>query len=252
MEKTIDQLGRLLASSRSLDLAIPSQTEVGWMIEAFFRGDYNFLERSENPLPAFYTPIGHWNRVVENGRTICLQDGSKWGDSFSCALNIVMGKMIGGKYQQFLDSMQAHYYFPIAIARDSAVSKAVLGVKVKPEGGCIDQTGGLAVGIRNVGNYFVLAVDALGNSFALFEFVNNRRFKREVSQKKIASGKWYHVSAEISGHTLKGYLDDELAIQYTAERPLSGHVGLWTKADSTTYFEELVIQEGTGKRMIGF
>lgn len=252
MEKTLDQLGRLLASSRSLDLAIPSQTEVGPMIEAFFRGDYNFLEPSKNPLPAFYTPIGDWNRVVENGRTICLQDGSKWGDSFSCALNIVMGKMIGAKYQQFLDRIQAHHYFPIAIAKDSAVSEAVLGVKVKPEGGCIDRAGGIAFGIRNVGNYFVLALDALRNNLALFEFVNNRRFKREVGQKEIASGKWYHVSAEISGHTLKGYLDDERAIQYTAERPLSGYVGLWTKADSITYFEELVIQEGAGKRIISF
>lgn len=252
MKKTLDQLGRLLASSRSLDLAIPSQTEVGPMIEAFFRGDYNFLKRSKDPLPAFYTPIGDWNRVVENGRTICLQDGSKWGDSISCALNVVMGKMIGAKYQLFLDRIQAHHYFPIAIAKDSEVSGAVLGVKVKPEGGCIDRTGGLAFGIRNVGNYFVLAVDALGNNFALFEFINNRRFKREVSQKKITSGKWHHVSAEISGHTLKGYLDDEMAIQYKSERPLSGHVGLWTKADSITYFEELVIREGKGKRVVSF
>lgn len=252
MKKTLDQLGRLLASSRSLDLAIPSQTKVGPMIEAFFRGDYNFLEQSKDPLPAFYTPTGDWNRVVENGRTICLQDGSKWGDSFSCALNIVMGKMIGAKYQQFLDRIQAHHYFPVAIVKDSSVSEAVVRVKVKPEGGCIDRTGGLAVGIRNVGNYFVLALDALGKNFALFEFVNNRRFKRQVSQKEIESGKWHLVSAEISGHTLKGYLDDERSIQYTAERPLSGYVGLWTKADSTTYFEELVIEEGTGKRMISF
>ena len=92
MEDTLDQLGRLLACSRLLDLAIPSQNQVMRMKESFFSGDYNFLQQTHNPLPSFYTPTGDWERIEEGGRIRCLQDGFKSGESFSCTLKNIMGK----------------------------------------------------------------------------------------------------------------------------------------------------------------
>jgi pyruvate,water dikinase len=252
MVDIIDQLGRLLAASRLLDLAIPSQTEVNRMTESFFNGNYDFLGQQKSPLPGFYTPIGEWEKTVEDDRTICLQDGAKWGDSLSCGLNLVMGKLTGGRYQQFLDSIQAYYYFPIAIAKDKRVDHGKVRVMIKPQAGCLDRTGGLAFGIRDAGNYFILAVDALESTFALFEFINNRRFKREVIHKPIESGRWYAVTAEISGSHLKGYLDGELVITHTAGRTLDGYVGLGTKADSTTYFHGLAVSEGRQEQIIAF
>jgi pyruvate,water dikinase len=153
------------------------------------------------------------------------------------------------------------------------VSDAVLQVKVRPQAGSIDRAGGLVFGLRNVGNYFVLRLNALEDNFILFEFINNRRIQRAeaqkkietgsfvnpfhrlhfecaTDQKKIETGQWYRIKAEISGDTLRGYLDDELLIEYTAERLLKGHVGIWTKADSTTCFDELTIDAGDGVRRI--
>jgi pyruvate, water dikinase len=274
MEKTLDQLGRLLAVSRLLDMAIPNQAAVDRMTEAFFSGDYDFLSSAESrSLPGFYTHTGDWKTVVEDGKTLCLQDGSSWGGSMSSGLANLMGKMVGAKYQEFLDNVGAYYYFPIAIAKESAVSDAILQVKVRALAGSIDRAGGLVFGLRNVGNYFVLRLNALEDNFVLFEFINNRRFQRATFQnkietrsfvnpfhrmqldgatvqKQIETGKWYDIKAEISGHTVKGYLDDELLIEYTAERPLNGHVGLWTKADSVTHFDELTIEaNGSSKRI---
>ena len=131
----------------------------------------------------------------------------------------------------------------------------------------------MVFGLRNVGNYFVLRLNALEDNFVLFEFINNRRFQRATFQykidiesfvnpfhrkqfegvtvqKKIETGKWYRIKAEISGQTLKGYLDDELLIEYTAERPLNGHVGIWTKADSVTHFDELIIEANGEVRVV--
>ena len=56
MEEILDQLGRLLASSRLLDLAIPSQNQVERMKESFFSGDYNFLQQAHSPFPHFIPP----------------------------------------------------------------------------------------------------------------------------------------------------------------------------------------------------
>ncbi len=250
MEKTLDQLGRLLAASRLLDMAIPNQAKIDSMTEAFFSGNYDFLGNAEsNSLPNFYTHAGDWKPVVEAGRTVFLQDGSRWGNSLSSGMAKVMGKMVGAKYQEFLDNIRAYYYFPIAIARESAVSDAILQVDVRPVSGSIDRAGGLAFGLMNVGNYFVLRINALEDNFNLFEFINDRRFQRATVHRKIETARWYRIRAEITGQTLKGYLDDDLLIEYTSERPLNGYVGIWTKADSVTCFDALTIDAGGNKRI---
>jgi hypothetical protein len=64
----------------------------------------------------------------------------------------------------------------------------------------------------------------------------------------INTGQWYRITAEISGEVLKGYLDGELLLEYQAERPLHGFVGLWTKADSVSYFDDLIIEAGGQRR----
>ena len=103
------------------------------MTEAFFAGDYDFLgQRQTSQLPGFYTAGQEWELIEENGRKLWLQDGSKWVPGFPSGMAKFMGKMIGAKYQEFMDNIRAYYYFPLAIARDSSISDASLKVRVKP------------------------------------------------------------------------------------------------------------------------
>jgi pyruvate,water dikinase len=96
-----------------------------------------------------------------------------------------MTRMMGAKYQQFLDTIDAYFHFPVAIAEDSFVEKGEISLPVEPTDGRIDQAGGLAFGIRNIGNYFVLRVTALEVNLILFEFVNSRRFERQSVARTI-------------------------------------------------------------------
>jgi pyruvate,water dikinase len=253
MENALDQVGRLLASSRLLDMAIGNEAEMTRMIEAFFAGDYDFLNRAQEiRIPGFYTHTGDWQRVEENGRTLLLQDGSEYGSSLSSGMANFMGKMMGAKYQELLDNIEAYYYFPLAIAKDSEVADAILKVRVKPIAGSVDQAGGLAFGIRNINNYFVLRINALEDNIILFEYVHNKRLTRATIQQEITKDQWYRIAVEIKDNTLKGYLDGARLLEYTAERPLAGYVGLWTKADSVTYFDELTIEARGKKRVVRF
>jgi pyruvate,water dikinase len=253
MESILDQVGRLLATSRLLDLAITNEASVQRMIEAFFQGDYDFLQQAQKArIPGFYTNTGNWKVAEAEGRKLLQQDGSEYGSILTASLANFMGKVMGHKYLELLDNIEAYFYFPLAIARDSEVSKGTLRVKVKPVAGSIDQAGGLAFGIRNINNYFVLRINALEDNIILFEYVNSRRLTRATVPKEIKKDQWRLIAVEFSGNTLKGYLDDELLMEYTAERPLAGYVGLWTKADSVTYFDELTIEENGKKRVIEF
>ncbi len=251
MEDTLDQVGRLLAASRLLDMAITNEADVQKMIEAFFQEDYDFLEKAQEiHLPGFYTPTGNWKMVEVEGRSLLRQDGSQYGSSLTAGLTNFMGKIMGHKYLEFLDNIKAYFYFPLAIAKDSEVSEAILKVRVKPVAGNVDQAGGLAFGIRNVNNYFVLRINALEDNLVVFEFINGRRIQQVEAKKEVKTGEWHCLAAAISGNTLKGYLDDELLLEYTADRPLSGYVGLWSKADSVTDFADFSLETGGTKRDI--
>jgi pyruvate,water dikinase len=244
MEERLDLLGRLLASSRLLDMALSNQHDIELFIESFFRGDYDFLSPKRDDLPKdFYVHGGFWKRSIEEGRVYCLQDGSKSGYSVSSGVAGMVGKFLGASLQDFLDNIEAYYYFPLAIAKNSDTGDGIISVRVKPVGGHIDRAGGIAFGIWNASNYFVLRINALEDNIILFEYVNNKRMERINVKKGIESNKWYQLLVEVRDSAIKGYLDGEMLVEYTAEKPVRGLVGLWTKADSVTYFDRLDIKE---------
>ncbi|MDZ7698017.1 MAG: PEP/pyruvate-binding domain-containing protein [Deltaproteobacteria bacterium] len=249
MEATLDQLGRLLASSRLLDLSIPSQERVHGMKASFFAGDYNFLQQTSNPLPDFYTPTGDWACVEEAGRTRCLQDGSRSGEGVSCTLKNIMGKVVGSRYQRFLDSVRAYHYFPLAILKDSHVKDALIQVTVTPESGCLNNMGGVVFGLKNITHFFVLCLDALEKNISLFEFLKGKPVRHAVEEKPIQSGKTYVLAVQVEGSLVNGYVDNEAVIRFDAEKSLEGYVGLWTKADAKVYFDDLTILNGDEKRV---
>jgi pyruvate, water dikinase len=222
-------------------MAIRGPAQAEEMTNAFFQGEYDFLNQNAgNRLPGFYTPSGDWSSLEgEEEDTILIQDGSHWLTSIGTGFAGFMGKVAGEKYQEFLDNVGAYYHFPLAISKESGRGDGVLSVQVQPLGGRIDQAGGLAFGLRNVGNYFVLRVNALENNLILFEFINNRRYTRASSSVEIEKGRWHTLQVEVSGNQIKGCLDGNLLMDYTADWPVHGHIGLWTKADSLTRFRNL-------------
>jgi hypothetical protein len=54
-------------------------------------------------------------------------------------------------------------------------------------------------------------------------------------------GEWYEVAVTLDGKDLYGYLNGELKLAYTADNLLHGFVGLWSRADSVSFFEDLQI-----------
>ncbi|MGQ9920026.1 MAG: PEP/pyruvate-binding domain-containing protein [Desulfobacca sp.] len=242
LAETLDQVGRLLASSRLLDMAITGEADIPPMVDAFFRGDYDFLQQSENiHLPGFYTHTGNWRLAAAEGQTIVVQDGSNYLGRLSAGLAGMMTTMIGKTYLEILDNIGAYFYFPLAIAKESYLEAGSGQVQVRPVSGRIDQAAGLAFGIRNVGNYFVFRVNTLEEDVALFEFVDNKRYKRVSAAASLTPGHWYELRVDFAGRRCLCWLDGKPLLDYTATRPLDGYLGLWTKADAVSHFADLKI-----------
>ncbi|MBM4327585.1 MAG: pyruvate, phosphate dikinase [Deltaproteobacteria bacterium] len=240
MEEALDQLGRLLGSSRLMDMGIANPDEIPILTESFFREDYNFLERKRpDEPPDFYINTGHWRQAEADGRTVWLSDGSQYATWVSSRAAGLMGRFLGSRYQEFLDNVGAYYYFPLAVRKGSLLNEGTIRVKVRLLAGLIDQAGGIAFGIRDVGNYFAFRINALENNAILFEFKHSKRFQLATVDLPIASNTWHALRVETSEYRTKCYLNDRLLIDHRADRTLDGYVGLWTKADSLTEFHSL-------------
>ena len=253
IEEKLDQMGRLLASSRLLDMALSNQQDIELFTDSFFRGEYDFLSPKRDDQPKdFYVHNGYWKRSIEDGHVYCMQDGSKSGYTISSGVAGIAGKFLGASLQEFLDNIEAYYYFPLAIAKKSDMEDGTISAHIRAVGGHIDRAGGIAFGIQNAGNYFVLRINALEDNVILFEYKENKRYQRISVTEKIESQKWYELSVEIRGKEITGYLSREKVLEYMAEKPVKGLVGLWTKADSVTYFDALTIKTDAAEKGITF
>jgi pyruvate,water dikinase len=243
LEGKLDQLGRLLACSRLLDMALSNEGDIARLTDLFFKEEYDFLTASQpEKLVGFYIQTGDWKQTTDEGHSVYLQDGSKAGFGMTSGLAGLVGKVTGAALQEFLDNIGAYYYFPLAIARNSEMSDGTVQVQVKAIKGNIDRAGGLVFGLKNAGNYLVLRINALEDNVILFEYINNKRFQRVSVKKKIETSRWYGLKVEIKDRHIKGYVDEELVLEYEASPLVKGHVGLWAKADSVTEFRELIFE----------
>jgi pyruvate, water dikinase len=243
-EFALDQLGRLMASSRLLDLGIASRSEIPSMVDSFFRGDYNFLEKqTENPLPSFSLHEGDWERIVDGELVLVRQDGSRWATSLSIGFANLMGRISGKRYQRFLDNVEAYFHFPVAIVKDLEPGDCSASLKVRLMGGSIDQAGGLAFGGKNIGNYLVLRLDALKDDLTLYEFRDGERVELASTRLEVPAGEWHEVGIELRGGTVTCFCNGKPLLIHHREQPIQGFLGLWTKADSITDFRELVVFE---------
>jgi len=240
LAEILDQTGRLMAASRLLDVAIANPGMAGEMTAAFFNGDYDFLNISEQrALPGFHVPVGDWRMAEEDGAPVVLQDGSTWSAPVATGVSRLMGRFMGPRYQAFLDSIEAYFHFPLAVAKESFARDRSLRLKVKPVSGVIDQAAGVAFGVQNAGNYYVLRINALEDNVILFRFVNNRRLQLAEAITPVRSGEWRELGVGVRGREIVCLLDGIEVFRHEAGTPVEGYAGLWTKADSVAMFGEL-------------
>lgn len=127
-----------------------------------------------------------------------------------------------------------------------------VSVEFKPVGGRLDRSGGLVWRYRDPNNYYVLHADALQNKLALFKVQNGnrvllsprrRRFAKYALNRRVPSDEWSILHVKIRGSRYIVYFDHREAFEVddsTFTGP--GKAGLWTRADSVTYFDDFQVK----------
>ena len=128
--------------------------------------------------------------------------------------------------------------FPAIRFGEKVYADLTASVRFKPVSGKDDQAAGIIFRVQDAGNYYILRANALENNVLLFRFAGGSRSSIKSGNAKVPSGRWQELKVEVEGNRFRGYLDGKLVVEATDDAYKAGGVGLWTKADSVTCFDD--------------
>jgi hypothetical protein len=89
--------------------------------------------------------------------------------------------------------------------------------------------------------YYVIGADGLDDNFNLSYYERGLRQFASANVKALAIEQWHTLRISAVGDRLQGWLNDQALIDERDSRFASGRIGLWTKADSMTAFDNLTV-----------
>jgi hypothetical protein len=133
--------------------------------------------------------------------------------------------------------------YPLAIYRAFTGRNVYVSIRFMPVSGKVDRAGGVIVRLTSAGDYYLARANALENNVRFYRVVDGKRQMIAGVDAPVASGAWHTLGIAarddrfiilFNGRELFGATDA------TVQGP--GRVGLWTKADSVTWFESIKIK----------
>ncbi len=131
--------------------------------------------------------------------------------------------------------------FNVIIAPGGPYTDVDVSVRFKPIAGREDASGGIVFRFAD-GRYYVVRANALEDNVRLYYYDRGRH---ELSSARVpppALGQWHTLRVIAVGDHLQASLNGQLLLDHRDTRFRVGRVGLWTKADSITAFDDLVVR----------
>ena len=129
--------------------------------------------------------------------------------------------------------------FPWCVLPKTAVENGFVEVRFKSISGKADQAGGVVWRWKDGDNYYVARANALEDNVSLYYTANGRRNTIKYVDALVPGNVWHTLRVEFSGKAIRVILDGKQYIGMEDDRIVgSGAVGVWTKADSVTLFDD--------------
>jgi hypothetical protein len=133
--------------------------------------------------------------------------------------------------------------FPWCVKQGTAVANGIVSVKFKPLSGREDQAAGVVWRWKDGDNYYVARANALENNVSLYYTERGRRQTIKYVDAPVPANTWHTLSVEFAGTQIPVSLDGKIYIELNdGHISGAGAVGVWTKADSVTAFDDFTFQ----------
>ena len=138
--------------------------------------------------------------------------------------------------------------FPWCVRKDVSITDGFVEVKFKSISGREDQAGGLVWRWKDGDNYYVARANALENNVSLYYTANGRRNTLKYVDAPVPANLWHTLRVEFSGKRIKVALNGKTTIEMEDNHITGpGSVGVWTKADSVTAFDDFAYGASAAK-----
>jgi hypothetical protein len=148
--------------------------------------------------------------------------------------------------------------FPLAVWNGATLRNGEVKVSFRVISGRVDQAAGLVWRYRDQNNYYIARANALESNVVLYKVENGTRLSiapkglpsRSYRVKhEIPRDRWNRLGVVFQDHTFTVFLNNEHLFEAEDETfTNSGKTGLWTKADSVTYFDNFTVSGNEAKQ----
>ncbi len=131
--------------------------------------------------------------------------------------------------------------FNVALAGDTRYKDLDISVQLLAIAGAVDQGGGVVWRAADAGNYYIARYNPLEKNFRVYKVVNGRRGQLGTAEVPPHGG-LYTLRVVMRGDAIECYLDGQKYLTATDTTfAAAGQIGLWTKADAHTLFDNLSV-----------
>ncbi len=139
--------------------------------------------------------------------------------------------------------------FPWVVRRGTAIADGWVEVKFKALSGREDQAGGVVWRWKDGDNYYVARANALENNVSLYYTEGGARKTLKYVDAPVLPKTWHTLRVEFSGRKIRVVFNGKAVISFEdAHIAGPGAVGMWTKADSVTAFDDFSFGDDSTKR----
>jgi hypothetical protein len=228
-----------LAKGLKAALGAGSVSPADRRVNASPRAEIDFEDSESDRLPAEFTP-------------------ALTGEGAAGSWKVVQDETAprGGKALEQVSDDPAKARFPLCVYQGLTARDVAVSVNLRPMSGKVDQAGGIIWRYRDRDNYYLVRANALEGNVVLYRVENGKRtdlkpvgagFLAYGKKVEVPAGKWSELRVVSRGAKHSVYFNGEHLFDVEDETfSAPGRVGLWTKADSVTRFDGLVIENLDG------
>lgn len=130
--------------------------------------------------------------------------------------------------------------FPVCVYDGFSAADVAVSCRFKTVDGRVDRAAGLVARYLNEQNYYVVRANALEGNVRLYRVVSGVRTQIAGADSPVDSGRWHDLAMHVTGNHFEVVYENKLL--FSADDGVltnEGKIGLWTKADSVTWFDDL-------------
>jgi hypothetical protein len=135
--------------------------------------------------------------------------------------------------------------FNLCVAQDTSYQDVEVLVSFKAIAGEKDQGGGIVWRYQNADNYYVARMNPLEDNFRVYKVVAGKRSPQfQNAEVKVPAGEWHVLKIKMVGDHIECFLDGKKFLDVRDDSiTKAGKVGLWTKADAQTHFDQFAVRD---------